>query len=225
MAGACAIAIAVPARRDRRAVPIVLNEPRPAAASGEHAGDVALARRAAARDEAAWRAIYERTHERLFALLAYHVGDRDEALELLQEVYLHALDGLARYRGDGPLEAWFAIVAIRRARDWKRKLFRKRAHRPDDDELSRQMDAAAPAGPDERALPLRRLLDDALATLPEQQRAAFLLREVEDLSFKDVAAALGVNEATARVHHLRARRALQERLAGTPAGDELAGEP
>ena len=225
MAGTLAVAIAVPARRDRKAFPIAMSAPRPEAVASEHAGDVALARRAAARDEAAWRAIYERTHERLFALLAYHVGDREEALELLQEVYLHALDGLARYRGDGPLEAWFAIVAIRRARDWKRKLFRKRAHRPDDDELSRRYDAGAPTGPDESALPLRRLLDDALAKLPERQRAAFLLREVEDLSFKDVADALGVNEATARVHHLRARRALQELLAGTPAGDELAGEP
>lgn len=191
----------------------------------EHAGDVALARRAAARDEAAWRAIYERTHDRLFALLAYHVGDREEALELLQEVYLHALEGLARYRGEGPLEAWFAIVAIRRARDWKRKLFRKRRHAADDQELSRDLDASAPTGPDESALPLRRLLDGALARLPERQRATFLLREVEDLSFKDVADALGVNEATARVHHLRARRALKELLEGVPGADELAREP
>ena len=190
-----------------------------------HAGDVVLARRAAARDEAAWRAIYERTHDRLFSLLAYHVGDREEALELLQDVYLHAIDGLARYRGEGPLEAWFAIVAIRRARDWKRKLFRKRRHAPDDEELSRDLDASAPAGPDETALPLRRLLDGALARLPERQRAAFLLREVEDLAFKDVAEALGVNEATARVHHLRARRALKEMLDGVPGADELAGEP
>jgi RNA polymerase sigma factor (sigma-70 family) len=201
-----------------------LNEPVREAPPGDHAGDVALARRAAARDEAAWRAIYERTHDRLFGLLAYHVGNREEALELLQEVYLHAVEGLARYRGDGPLEAWFAIVAIRRARDWKRKLFRKRRHAADDEELARDFDAGAPTGPDESALPLRRLLDGALAKLPERQRAAFLLREVEDLSFKDVAEALGVNDATARVHHLRARRALQELLAGTPAGAELAGE-
>jgi RNA polymerase sigma factor (sigma-70 family) len=190
-----------------------------------HAGDVALARRAAARDEAAWRAIYERTHDRLFALLAYHVGNREEALELVQEVYLHAIDGLARYRGEGPLEAWFAIVAIRRARDWKRRMFRKRRHAPDDEELSRDLDASAPTGPDESSMPLRRLLDAALATLPERQRAAFLLREVEDLSFRDVAEALGVNEATARVHHLRARRALRERLQGVPGAEELAGDP
>jgi len=212
--------------RTPRAPAIAMTAPEPVPASaGAHADDVALARRAAARDAAAWRVIYERTHERVFALLAYHVGNRDEALELTQEVYLHALEGLARYRGDGPLEAWFAIVAIRRARDWKRKLFRKRRHAVDDEELSRDFDASAPTGPDERAIPLRRLLDAALAKLPERQRAAFLLREVEDLSFRDVAAALGVNEATARVHHLRARRALQDQLAGIPGADEFRREP
>jgi len=177
---------------------------------------VALARRAAGRDEAAWRAIYERTRRRLFALLAYQTGNREEALELLQEVYLHAFQGLARYRGDGPLEAWFAIMAIRRARDWKRKLARRRKHEPDDAEIGRALEAGGPRGQDPSALPLRLVLDRALATLPERQRAAFLLREVEDLSFREVAEALGVNEATARVHHLRARRALQELLKHEP---------
>ncbi len=231
---AIAAAVDVPGIRTTRAPHIAMTLPDPASAAGAHAvagaagahaDDVVLARRAAARDDAAWRVIYDRTHERVFALLAYHVGNRDEALELTQEVYLHALEGLARYRGEGPLEAWFAIVAIRRARDWKRKLFRKRRHSVDDEELSRDFDTAAPTGPDERSIPLRRLLDGALAKLPERQRAAFLLREVEDLSFHDVATALGINEATARVHHLRARRALQDHLAGVPGGDEFRREP
>jgi RNA polymerase sigma-70 factor (ECF subfamily) len=199
-----------------------VNEPAPARDS--HAEDLALARRAAARDEAAWRTIYERTRRRLFALLVYQVGDREEALELLQEVYLHAFQGLARYRGEGPLEAWFAIMAIRRARDWKRKVVRRRRHGPDDEEIARDLDAAGPKGPDPSAHPLRRVLDRALSVLPERQRAAFLLREVEDLSFREVAEALGVNEATARVHHLRARRALRELLKDTPGAAGFAGE-
>jgi RNA polymerase sigma-70 factor (ECF subfamily) len=193
--------------------------------SAAHAEDLELARRAAARDEAAWRTIYDRTHDRLFALLAYHVGDREAALELLQEVYLHAFRGLERYRGEGPLEAWFAIVAIRRARDWKRKVVRQRKHEPDREEIARDLEADAPKGPDESSRALRRLLDAALATLPERQRAAFLLREVEDLSFREVAEALGVNEATARVHHLRARRALQEKLKDEPGASDFVGEP
>ena len=189
-----------------------------------HAEDVALARRAAARDDAAWRTIYERTRRRLFALLAYQVGDREEALELLQEVYLHAFQGLGRYRGDGPLEAWFAIMAIRRARDWKRKVARRRGHGADDEEIGRAMEEAAPRGEDPSALPLKRLLDRALASLPERQRAAFLLREVEDLPFREVADALGVNEATARVHHLRARRTLQELLRDEPGAAGFVAE-
>ena len=200
-----------------------VNDPRAGGVS--HAEDVALARRAAARDEAAWRTIYERTRQRLFALLAYQTGDREEALELLQEVYLHAYQGLARYRGEGPLEAWFAIMAIRRARDWKRKLVRRRRHEQDDAEIGRAMEAEGPRGQDPSALPLRIVLDRALAQLPERQRAAFLLREVEDLSFREVADALGVNEATARVHHLRARRGLEELLKDEPrAASFIAGD-
>ena len=202
--------------------PSPVNERRPGPDS--HAEDLELARRAAARDEGAWRTIYERTRQRLFALLAYHTGNREEALELLQEVYLHAFQGLARYRGEGPLEAWLAIMAIRRARDWKRKVVRKRRHGVDDDELSRDLDESAPRGPDPSAHPLRVLLDRALAALPERQRSAFLLREVEDLSFRDVAEALGVNEATARVHHLRARRTLQELLKDEPGAEDFVRE-
>src|SRR5207302_243059 len=103
---------------------------------------------------------------RLFGLLRYHTGDREEALELVQEVYLHAFQGLASYRGDGPLEAWLAVIAMRRARDWKRRLFRHRRHEEDRERLAEEMDAAAPRGPDERALPMRRVVEAALARLP-----------------------------------------------------------
>ncbi len=189
-----------------------------------HAEDVALARRAQAGDETAWRILYQRTRQRLFALLAYQTGDRDEALDLLQEVYLHAFRSLRSYRGEGSLDAWLAVMAIRRARDWRRKLVRKKRHAPDDEEIGRTMEATGPRGPDPDALPLRGVLERALGQLHERPRAAFLLREVEDLSFREVAEALGVNEATARVHHLRARRALQGLLKDEPAAQAFVAE-
>jgi len=195
------------------------NETAPAGVSlggGPHAEDVALARRAQAGDETAWRILYQRTRQRLFALLVYQAGDREEALDVLQEVYLHAFRALRHYRGEGPFEAWLAVMAIRRARDWKRKLVRKKRHAADDAEIGRTMEAAAPRGPGDAQLPLRGILERALSQLHERPRAAFLLREVEDLSFREVAEALGVNEATARVHHLRARRALQQLLKDEP---------
>jgi RNA polymerase sigma-70 factor (ECF subfamily) len=90
-------------------------------------------------------------------------------------------------------------------------------------EIGRELEARGPRGPEPSAHPLRLVLDRALQALPERQRAAFLLREVEDLSFREVAGALGVNEATARVHHLRARRALQELLKDAPGAAEFVG--
>ena len=183
----------------------------------DYAEDLDLARRALARDDRAWRAIYDRTRQRLFGLLRYHTGDSEEALELLQEVYLHAFQGLSGYRGEGPLEAWFAVIAMRRARDWKRQLFRRRRHEEDQERLAEEMEGDAPRGPDPRAVPVRRLLDQALTRLPERQRAALLLREVEDLSFREIGEALGCTETTARVHHLRARKAMRG-LLGEEAG-------
>ena len=56
--------------------------------------DLDLARRAASGDEDAWREIYTSTREKLFSLLSYHIGNRDEALDVLQETYVGAVKGI-----------------------------------------------------------------------------------------------------------------------------------
>ena len=181
-----------------------------------HAEDLALARRAAAHDEGAWREIYDRTRDRLFALLVYHTADREEALELLQETYLCALKALKRYQGTGPLEAYFAVIAIRRARDWKRRLFRWRRRRRLLEEAA-AADAIAGAGqtaPDRPHLRIR--IQRALSRLGERQRTVFLLRELEGFSFREIGVALGCNESTVRVHFFRARRKMQKILGEEP---------
>ncbi|MBD3334508.1 MAG: sigma-70 family RNA polymerase sigma factor [Candidatus Eisenbacteria bacterium] len=183
-----------------------------------HPRDLALARRAAARDETAWREIYDRTRERLFGLLAYYAGNREDALELLQETYLSAVDSIERYGGTGPLDAWLAVIAIRRARDWKRRLVRWRRRR---EALAAEHRGDPPAVHDPDA---RRRLHGALATLKGKQRGAFLLRELEGLDFQSVGRALGCSPATARVHYFRARQAMQHLLESeaTEEGDRAA---
>jgi RNA polymerase sigma factor (sigma-70 family) len=176
-------------------------------AEGRHyPDDLALARRAATNCETAWHQIYEMTRERLFTILMYHVGNREEALELLQETYLAALKSLHRYRGSGPLIAWFAVIAIRRAFDWKRSLYR----------LRRKTKAFADATETNRSPQIdpfwRRELHQALSRLSKRQRAAFLLRELAGNTFNEIGAILGISAATARVHHFRARQSLQNIL-------------
>ena len=168
--------------------------------------DLALARRAASRDEAAWREIYDVTRDRLFALLSYYTGHREDALELLQETYLSAIRTIDRYRGDGPLAGWMAIIAIRRARDWKRRLVQwKRKH----DALAAQLSEDPQRAPDEH---MRMKVRDAISGLKGNQRGAFLMRELEGMSFREIGEALGCDEATARVHHHRARKSMQSLL-------------
>ena len=173
--------------------------------------DMALARRALEGNEAAWREIYARTRERLFALLVYQIGNRDEALDLLQDTYLHAVRGLAGYRGTGSLEGWLIGIAIRRALGWKRRML-GRFRRTETLEGEWQLGESEPGpDPDEG-----RRLNAALARLPARQRAAVLLHEWAGYSFREIGEVLGTSEATARVHAFRGREALRTDLAGDP---------
>ena len=177
--------------------------------------DLDLAQRAAGGDESAWREIYTATRDRIFALLVYHIGNRDEALDVMQETYVGAVKGIGRYRGEGSLEAWLAGIALRRARDWKRRLLGK-FKRTDTLEGEPPLAQALPQ-PD---LDQKRRLRQALDQLPDRQRSAVLLHVWMGYSFREVGDALGVSEATARVHAFRGREALRE-LIGSPADTTL----
>jgi RNA polymerase sigma-70 factor (ECF subfamily) len=167
--------------------------------------DLELAGRAALGDDAAWRSIYTATRERLFALLVYHIGNRDEALDVLQETYLGAVKNIGSYRGAGSLEAWLAGIALRRARDWKRRFLGKFKRT---ETLEGSHDQALPQPDPEQGRRLRQ----ALAELPERQRSAVLLHVWLGYSYREVGEALGVSESTARVHAHRGRDTLRDLL-------------
>lgn len=184
-----------------------------------HPEDLVLAVRAARYDEAAWREIYDLTRERIFGLLVYQTGSREEALELLQETYVSALQTIGRFRGEGSLAAWLSVIAIRRARSWKRKIIRRRAtHRA----LAEEPLPASQAPVDHH---LRRRLHQALAELGDRQRAAFLLREMEGLSSAEIGQALGCRAETARVHCFRARKTLRRLLESDPSSPLASRDP
>jgi len=161
--------------------------------------------------EDAWRALYDATCQPLFNFLCYQAGDRDVARDLLQETYVTAMRSLDGYRGDGSVVAWLRTIALRKCLDWRRRAalrVRKLT------ELARDLPSPflRPAEPASAAL--GDSFEAALAGLSPKQRAALLLRELEDLSFAEVARELGCNEATARVHHHRACRAMRRLLGG-----------
>jgi RNA polymerase sigma factor (sigma-70 family) len=171
--------------------------------------DVELARRAAGGDGNAWREIYERTAHRLFAFLCYQIGNREEALDLVQEAYLTAFRRLSSYRGAAPLEAWLRAIALRKALDWKRTVLRRWKRMRVLKETAAVID---PSQGNVHFASERTALNNALARLSSAQRAVLLLREWEEWSFKEIGHALGCKESTARVHHTRAREKMRKLL-------------
>ena len=175
----------------------------------KHQQDRERAQRAFAGDETAWRAIYDETCQPLFNLLAFQTGDRDAALDLLQETYITALRHLDRYRGDGPLGAWLRRVAVRKALDWRRGLVgRARRHLA----FGLAAPQEAPSAPAPHFAGERAAFLAALGRLSAKQRAALILREVEELSFAEIGSALGCREATVRVHLHRAKENMRREL-------------
>lgn len=177
-----------------------------------------LAQRAVGGDDTAWRLIYESTCARLFAILCYQVGDREEASDLLQETYVQACKAIGGYRAEAPLSAWLGAIALRKALDWKRGALQRIKRTVAIEEWT------AAVEPDESGVGFAaegRALRAALARLTPPQRAALLLREWEERSFAEIAAVLGCKESTARVHHLNARERMRGLLTeeGEPRGD------
>jgi len=177
--------------------------------------DLELARAAAGGDESAWRRIYDETCQPLFNFLCYQTGDRDAARDLLQETYVTAFERLDGYRGQGALLGWLRAVALRKCLDWRR---RAAARLRKLTALAREMTFPAASGVEETFPGLGDGFQAALDRLSSRQRAALLLRELEDLPFAVIAGQLGCGEATARVHYHRACRSMRKWL---DEGDDL----
>ena len=172
----------------------------------------ALLDRARAGDDSAFDALVRAHFGRAYSVAHRMVGNHEDAEDLAQEAFVKAHGGLAAYRGDAPFGAWVLRIVVHLARD----RFRRRGRRPDEGALVLD----EPAGPrgDEpgRALDRRemqRVVDDAIARLPERLRTPFVLRALEGLDYDVVAAATGVKPDTARTQVMKARRELARRLA------------
>ena len=177
--------------------------------------DLALARAATAGDQKAWREVYDGTCQSLFNFLCYQTGNRDTAHDLLQETYLTAFEKLGSYQGQGTLLSWLRTVALRKCLDWRRRA-KIRLQRMT--ELAREFSHLTESTTQETFPGLGDGLQIALDRLSSRQRAALLLRELEDLPFAEIATNLGCSEATARVHHHRACSNLRQWL---KKGDDL----
>ncbi len=167
--------------------------------------------RAQAGDKAAYGQLVQR-YRRVVVSVAYHHGlDLAEAEDAAQDTFVKAWMALPRYRESlGSLRAWLCRIAINTARDAQR---RKRPVQELDEQV---MDSENDPTEQAEAKANARVVRQALDQLPDAIRATLVLREYEELSYAEIAAALGIPIGTVMSRLNYARSRLRELL--TAAG-------
>jgi len=180
--------------------------------------DLEIARRISAGDLAAFEMRMRRCNQMMFRAARAILGNDADAEEVVQEAYLLAFRAMGAFRGNAKLSTWLVRIAAnqalaRRRKDQRRAVvvpIRGGLDKKDIDEVTMR-EADGPAEHAGRA-EMRRLLEARIDALPEEFRAVFVLRALEELSVEETAAALGIATATVRSRFFRARSRLREAL-------------
>lgn len=163
-----------------------------------------------------------RLHNRaLFRATRSILRNDQEAEDALQEAWLDAYRKLASFRGESSLSTWLTRIAINAALGRRRQQARRAEvislwGDTETDQQEEVMTAADPRlSPELETMrgEMRAVLEHAIDALPEQFRTVFILRALEEMASEDVAAVLGIPEATARSRFFRARAMLRAMLA------------
>lgn len=164
--------------------------------------------RCLAGDEIAARQFVERYQRRVFGLCWRMLCHRQDAEDAAQETFVRALDNLARWDRNRPLEPWLMTIAANRCRT----VLAKRARRP----VSKPLEENTVTGRDDTCIAARQLaeeLERALAELRPQYALAFRLFHEEQLSYAEIASAFERPIGTVKTWVHRARRGIVEQLA------------
>ena len=175
--------------------------------------------------EAAFDWLVTHYHAPVFNLILGMLGDPTDAADGTQEVFLKAFKGIRNFRQGSSLKTWLYRIAIREAlnhRRWFKRHLQKNVSidaEPEEGHAKLEIEDMS-ATPYERlaSREIQAVVQDALNEIPEVFRSAVILRDLEGLSYEEVAEVLECSVGTVKSRILRGRRALKELL------DPLLGE-
>ena len=166
----------------------------------------------------AFEQIIIRYESRVMRLAARLLDSRDDACDVAQEVFLRAFKYLHRADPRKPLEPWLLRITVNVCRD----LVRRRVRRQDtfvDTEMAEPIDRSSDPCAGLERKQQRVMLQRALVRLPEKERLAIVLRDIEGLSTSDVAAILQSSETTVRSQVSRGRLRLKAAIGQLMGGE------
>jgi len=184
----------------------------------ERGVDQALVLRAQAGDKRAFDLLVLKYQQKVANLIGRYVRDQSEVLDVTQEAFIKAYRALAGFRGESAFYTWLYRIAVNTV---KNHLVAQGRRPPTDDvdaQTAEQLDGGGRLR--ESTTPERQLLTDeiartvqqALDALPEDLRTAIVLRELEGMSYEEIAAAMDCPIGTVRSRIFRAREAIDKRL-------------
>ncbi|MEO5772919.1 MAG: RNA polymerase sigma factor [Sphingomicrobium sp.] len=189
--------------------------------TADYNDDLALARRCAAGDRAAAEHLITSNNRRMFRTAWSILKNRAEAEEAVQAAYLLAFASMDRFEGRSALSTWLTRILVNEALGRRRASEQRRVHLEREGVAmidacrERFMRGSQPDSPEVAIAreQVRKLLEEAVADLPDHFRTVFVLRDVEGLSGAETAEILDIPVATMKTRLLRARRDLRARLA------------
>ncbi len=181
-----------------------------------------LIRRLKDRDERAFTELIELHGDRVFNVCFRLLGSREEAEDMAQEVFINAFKYIDSFAGDSKLSTWLYIIASNVSKNRIKRLVVRhdRSKAEFDEQIGRNAAAAAvtapsqPKRPDEHAMgqELEKIMQQAISELDEDHRILIVLRDIEELSYEEIAAITELAEGTIKSRLHRARLALRKMM-------------
>lgn len=181
--------------------------------------DRALIERARAGDKQAFRKLVDRHQRRAFAIALALVRDENDAREVVQEAFLRVFRGIDSFQGGSSFFTWLYRIVTNLAIDLMRKPSRREQELDETREIKDELDipllaridGADPADVVRRG-EIRARIQTALDALPPYHRGVIVMREVEGMSYEEMAQAMGVSKGTIMSRLFHARQKLQRAL-------------
>ncbi|HUH59267.1 MAG TPA: RNA polymerase sigma factor RpoE [Candidimonas sp.] len=181
--------------------------------------DAELVARVQRGDKRAFDLLVLKYQRKIMRLLARMVRDPSEVEDVAQEAFIKAYRALPQFRGDSAFYTWLYRIAINTARNWQvansRRPSTPNAIENEDGETFSQIDNLTDISTPESVLASRQIVDTvnaAIHKLPEDLRTAIVLREIEGMSYEDIAISMGCPIGTVRSRIFRAREAIAAQL-------------
>lgn len=192
-------------------------------AGGLSPDEAALIERCLSGDDTAFDQIILRYQDMVFNLSVRLLGGHDEAVDLSQEVFFQVYRKLSSFRQDASLRTWIYRIVINRAKNrqrwWRRRFLEMTAVPLEDVERKPYWELSAPINgganaPDQvlERKELGQILHRAIDELPFEQKSALLLKDIEGLSYDEIAETLRIPLGTVKSRLARARSTLRDRL-------------